>query len=355
MAFGSGERRDGEPETPPSPRLPVVGLAVGVGILIGVGAAFLFGRLRPAEEPRAPAPVVAAREETRSVERQTAARRLAVFDGREADPLTPPAVVMEGFVVARDFGPPYGAIDSTVFDTADVRIRLAGVLPVGRREVCVDAAELRFACGLMGRAALQNFLGTRPIRCIERFQPRGRGRENEAVITADCRVDDVDLADHMIRAGFAFPAEQGETVNPALAEARSLGRGVWAGPYEMPTRDRGLEDMAATPVGGALSLAGDGERPTPPPMAIEPIRPPTAADATNRRDAAPAEPAKPRKPRQTEERRRPAPTAAPTTATGAVPALDRLAPNAKDPPQGGVIAGPILPPPPGLAEKLKDE
>ena len=44
------------------------------------------------------------------------------------------------------------AIDAVVFDSFDVRYRLAGILPVARDEVCVDAENRRFACGLQARA-----------------------------------------------------------------------------------------------------------------------------------------------------------------------------------------------------------
>lgn len=351
MSFGS-EQQPPEPEHVPLPhRLPLVGIALGLGVLVGVGLGFALWRVgaqHVVEERKAP---MASREVVASVERQIAARRLSAFIAEPLDPLDHPGVVLEGFAPPRSFLPPHAAIDATVFDTGEGRVKLADVWPVGRKEVCMGPNEVRFACGLMARASLQNHIAGKTVVCTPRFQPVRAGER--ATIVADCTVEGRDLASHMVEAGFAFPAgEAAPARSAALDAARAGKRGVWAGHYDLPDRDRALDDIAATSVEAPAPIeTGSAE-----PIAVPPQPSPTPAAARSDKRVAPI--AADARPAKIERRGPPEPTrrATPATAPAAsVPSLEKLAPNAKPDNPGGVIAGPIMPPPPGLAEKLGQE
>lgn len=241
------------PETPRR-RLPLAGIVVGlvaVAVAVPTILAIRGGPAGPVRETPA-APPAAPREPPRaavaSVERQTAALRLQAFRADPLDPLAPVDVATDGFAAQIRLEPPYMAVDSTVFDARGIRVRLDGVWPVGRGEVCNGAGGAKIACGLAGRAALQNYLANRSVACLRRF-----ATAPGPVVVADCRVDGEDLAERMIRMGQAFPApDRGDWGRAALEEARTARRGVWSGDHAPPTRDRTSEDIAATPYDPAV-------------------------------------------------------------------------------------------------------
>jgi endonuclease YncB( thermonuclease family) len=239
-------------------RLPLAGIAVGLVVLAVAVPLILAIRggptpsvrdtSAPTATPTPAAPREPARTAVASVERQTAALRLQAFRADPLDPFAPVDVATEGFAEQIRLEPPYMAVDSTVFDARGIRVRLDGVWPVGRAEVCNGAGGARLACGLAGRAALQNFIAGRTVTCLRRF-----ASWPGTVVVADCRVDGEDLAERMIRMGQAFPApERGDWARAALDEARTARRGVWAGDHVLPTRDRAGEDIAATPYDPAV-------------------------------------------------------------------------------------------------------
>jgi endonuclease YncB( thermonuclease family) len=134
-----------------------------------------------------------------------------------------------------------------LFDGQDTRIRLALVFPVGRNEICTVDAGAHFACGLMGRASLQNFLARRSVVCAPVFLPPG---ERRAIVDARCRADDEDIAERQIRAGFAFPSPlAGDNYRDAMDEAKRQRAGVWAGPYDTPKMDLSEADARVVPFG----------------------------------------------------------------------------------------------------------
>ncbi len=199
-----------------------------------------------------PAPVPAPAPPA-SVERQTAAKRLA---GWKNEPLAPfdvetaaPAPVTPPIAAK----PPFDAIDAVLFDTADSRIRLVGILPVARDEVCFDDAGKRFACGLQARASLQNFMRGKTVVCRPAV---GAAERRDGMIEAFCSAGGVSLAMHQVAAGFAFPqSREDDHLHEAMEKAKAERRGVWAGPYQMPLVDRSEADSRAIRFGGGrLSL-----------------------------------------------------------------------------------------------------
>ena len=234
----------------PSRIAPVlVGATVGVVlVVIGTAALLLTRRTAPpgpvdagatASAPIAATATADTRRPLPSLERQTAVRRLAEWQVEPFDRLAPTEGTAAAFEPILRPPPPFDAIDATLFDAFDVRIRLAHARPVGRDEACLDTQGNRFACGLRGRASLQNFLfGKRPA-CIRLFLGGGAG----GVVDARCSVDGSDLAERQIRAGWAFPSELADASHHAALEAaRREHLGVWAGPYEMPRIDQSVVD-----------------------------------------------------------------------------------------------------------------
>ncbi len=341
MAFGIRGHltKDGKAEAA-ADRLPLYGLVLGIGILLGGGLGLILARARLPTSATPPLATRVGQPESRiSIERQIAARRLETFSEDLFDPFSTPDVVVEGFVESLKLSPPWSAVDSILFDSATTRVRLAHVWPVGRREVCIDAAETRFACGLMGRAALQNFLVGKSVVCTQSFF---RAKWERDILVADCRADGIDLAEHLVRSGFAFPDHAaGEPLLAALADARAARRGVWAGPFEYPFRDRTREDAESVSfVANGSEKVSEGSADQAETTA--PTRPGPPAEsviATTKKNDRPRPPTRAASVRQTERI--------------APPPLEKLAPHASEPPEGGVVAGPIQPPPPGLAEKLR--
>jgi endonuclease YncB( thermonuclease family) len=195
-----------------------------------------------------------------STEAQVARRRLSSLGGvldadREPDPRT------AAFVDRLRLTPPYGAVDSVVFDTLHQRLRLYGVWPVARDAVCRGDDGRRLACGLMARAALQNHIAGKEVVCDRMF---GLAEPTSEPIEVRCRLDGEDLALRMIRAGWAFPSPRaGRLEQEALDEAMRARRGWWNGPQSAPVIDDSIADAAATPFGSLTQPAFTGP-PEPP-------------------------------------------------------------------------------------------
>lgn len=147
-----------------------------------------------------------------------------------ADLLAEPDTVIDGFRPPIRMTAPYDVIDSMTFRSGETRIRLAHVEGVRRGDVCFGEDGLKFACGLMGRASLANFLRANPVVCHAVSDPdEAAGR-----IVAQCFVGSTDLAEHQIRAGLAQPVEA--ATGPylaALQAAREKGSGAWNGGWNL--------------------------------------------------------------------------------------------------------------------------
>lgn len=254
-----------------------LGAAVGAALLVAGAGGYLLGRHR---EPATETAVVRSSEATAerpppSREVQTAKRLLSDWKPAAADPLRPPAETDGRFEPALHLSPPFDAVDATLIDSLDTRLRLAHARPVGRNEVCVDRAGLRFACGLKGRASLQNHIYDKTVRCLRLFldtdAPVSAGTAGHPIVDVRCTVDGEDLATHQIRAGYAFPTDLADAdQRAALDDARRRGAGVWAGPYEIPAEDRSEEDARDVPFGSLRATTGGGGAETAPASEAKP-------------------------------------------------------------------------------------
>lgn len=226
-----------------------LGVVAFLCLLAGGAGGFLVARNQaartqvPAKGQPGDAPAL-----RKSVEPPSAPGRPLPQLEEQVDLLAAPSSPQAGFQRRMRMNPPFDAINSIMFDSADMRIRLARVAAVGREDVCRDDSGKRLACGLMARAVLQNFLRGKQVVCDPLFVPQQNPRRG--VVEANCWVNGEDLALRQISAGYAFPWRLAtDADHAALAAARAARVGVWAGPHELPAQDVSDRDAAAIPFG----------------------------------------------------------------------------------------------------------
>lgn len=277
-----GTNATGAPPPGAAGRAPMLfGMALGIAFLAGGVLGFVLGRQRPAT-PEPPTAAEAARSggeaEAReqpasaarppSRERQLAARLLGRWSVPMAEPLAEPDGPATRFEPVLRLNPPFDAVDAALFDSLDTRIRLAHAKPVGRDEVCIDDAGHRSACGLKGRASLQNHMFGKAVTCTRLFLSAD---ERRGVVDARCSIAGEDLAAHQIRAGYAFPTEHAEPEHwAALEAARRERAGVWSGPYSIPAQDQAEIDAREIPFGSLRLPAGAPVQAAQPPVPAQP-------------------------------------------------------------------------------------
>ena len=122
--------------------------------------------------------------------------------------------------------------DGDSFSLGRERYRLQGIDAPELHQECTDAKGQSWPCGMRARSELRRIIGTDPVQC--RIVSTDRYGRNFAVCEAGGR----DLAEEMVRAGFATVHERRGASSPyrhAEAEARTDKRGIWAGRFEKPS------------------------------------------------------------------------------------------------------------------------
>ena len=119
-----------------------------------------------------------------------------------------------------------------------LRFRSAGsaiVSTASTRRNCIRTAPTphgqTWPCGTRARTELRRIIGTHPVQC--RTVSTDRFGRNIAV----CHAGGRDIAEEMVRAGFATTFERRGSSNPYVAvqaEARDDKRGIWAGRFDVP-------------------------------------------------------------------------------------------------------------------------
>lgn len=134
-------------------------------------------------------------------------------------------------------------IDGDTVEVQRQRIRLFGIDAPESAQLCKDAVGKAYRCGQMAANALSELIRRRPISCTE----VNRDRYGRAV--AVCSVEGVDLADWMVRNGFAFdwPQHSKGGYVEAQAEAQNAKRGVWAGTSVAPWDYRACTQRGGRP------------------------------------------------------------------------------------------------------------
>ena len=124
--------------------------------------------------------------------------------------------------------------DGDSFSLGRERYRLQGIDAPELHQECKDKSGRNWPCGTRARSELRRIIGTDPVRC--RIVSTDRYGRNIAVCEAGGR----DLAEEMVRAGFATVNERrgSSPYRSVQAEARAGKRGIWAGTFEPPSEWR---------------------------------------------------------------------------------------------------------------------
>jgi endonuclease YncB( thermonuclease family) len=127
-----------------------------------------------------------------------------------------------------DLSPPYVVLNGLTFRAGDNTIRIADAEGPDRHAVCLDRAGVLWACGLRARAAFNNLIGHRPLRC-ERTDVGAAGE-----IIAKCVVDGRDVASALTAGGWARPLPaSARAYDEEAREAERAGHGLWNGNWRM--------------------------------------------------------------------------------------------------------------------------
>ena len=143
---------------------------------------------------------------------------------------------------------PVRLADGDSFALGRERYRLYGIDAPELHQDCTDAAGQTWPCGTRARSELRRIIGTHPVQC--RTVSTDRYGRNIAV----CHADGRDIAEEMVRTGFATATARRGSTSPyeaAEAVARSGKRGIWAGRFDTPREWRQANprdgDSAAPP------------------------------------------------------------------------------------------------------------
>jgi endonuclease YncB( thermonuclease family) len=121
--------------------------------------------------------------------------------------------------------------DGDSFSLGGERYRLQGIDAPELHQECKDAAGRAWPCGVRARTELRRIIADDPVRC--RTISTDRYGRNIAV----CQAGGRDLAEAMVRSGFATVIDRRGAANPyrgAQEQARVAKRGLWAGTFDKP-------------------------------------------------------------------------------------------------------------------------
>jgi endonuclease YncB( thermonuclease family) len=174
------------------------------------------------------------------------------------------------FAMASAFIAPAGAqhgpqpvrlADGDSFSLGHERYRLYGIDAPELHQECTDAKGHAWPCGTRARGELRRIIGTHPVQC------RTVSTDRYGRSIAVCHAGGRDLAEEMVRAGFATIIDRRGSDNPyggAQAEARAEKRGMWAGSFDTPgewrranPRDSGSAPPPETPRDWLLRKSAD--------------------------------------------------------------------------------------------------
>jgi len=113
-----------------------------------------------------------------------------------------------------------------------VTLRLFAIDVLSPEQSC-DNGLVVYPCGQVAAGRLADALGTRIVVCDTRALRDAA--EAETPRLAVCHVGEVDIADWLVRTGFAFAHRAHPDVYAeAESEARAQTTGIWRGPFVLP-------------------------------------------------------------------------------------------------------------------------
>lgn len=131
------------------------------------------------------------------------------------------------------------AVDGDSLEIGETRFRLFGIDAVEARQTCDRNGEA-WACGQDAAAALSALADGKSLNCTQRgSDPYGR-------VVASCTVNGRDLAEQMVRMGYAVALRDFSTAYvPAEEAAKSRGVGIWGSEFQMPSDYRASDPSIA--------------------------------------------------------------------------------------------------------------
>jgi endonuclease YncB( thermonuclease family) len=135
--------------------------------------------------------------------------------------------------------PPFGpgakivSVDGDTIKAANgAEYRLFGIDAPELKQSCSEGDGKSWLCGRAAKAKLTTLINRGNVNC----EPRSKDRYGR--IVAVCSADGVpDLGEAMVRDGYAIDlgGAAGHPYRDAEEEARSAKRGIWRGPFDLPS------------------------------------------------------------------------------------------------------------------------
>jgi len=119
-------------------------------------------------------------------------------------------------------------IDGDTIEIHGERFRIEGIDAPESDQTCLDGNR-QWPCGRQSATALDNLLDRQTVACVTLGQDKYRRN------LGDCRVGDTNVADWMVRQGWAVAYRKySQAYVGAEEEAHQAGRNLWAGQFEAP-------------------------------------------------------------------------------------------------------------------------
>lgn len=113
-------------------------------------------------------------------------------------------------------------VDAGTLKAGRLTIRLAGVAAPAPDATCPSRLGGTWPCGMRARTALRAFVRRLAVQCDDMSEVA------PGLVTATCQRNGVDLADWLVRQGWADPLEDApEALRTSAEEAREARRGRW--------------------------------------------------------------------------------------------------------------------------------
>ncbi|WP_081851461.1 thermonuclease family protein [Bradyrhizobium sp. URHD0069] len=121
-------------------------------------------------------------------------------------------------------------VDGDTIEIHSARIRVFGIDAPESDQLCRNEESGLYRCGQKASNALFNFIGRRPVQCIE------VDRDRYKRVVSVCNVGGTDIADWLVRNGLAldWPQYSKGGYAEAQTEAKRHERGMWAGSFKEP-------------------------------------------------------------------------------------------------------------------------
>lgn len=149
-------------------------------------------------------------------------------------------------------------IDGDTIAIGPAHIRLVGIDAPESEQSCADRAGHSFLCGGAATRALTEFIGSDPVSC------KRQGGDIYHRTLATCFVRGEDIQKWMVAKGLAFAFTRYSQAYASIeAEAKTVGKGIWAGAVTPPWEYRRCVRDGGAP-GSCSHVAGAPDRPSTP-------------------------------------------------------------------------------------------